>query len=93
LLWLWFGSTVGVLFRPVGLAVLMSVAVYLLVVLFESGRLGRRASAWRLPLVFAAIHAGFGWGYLGEFLAGTWKVLRRSPVDLRDLTSSPRPPS
>jgi succinoglycan biosynthesis protein ExoA len=78
LVWLWFGASVGVLFRPVGLAVLATVAVYLVVLLAESVRLRRSASAWRLPLVFAAIHAGFGWGYLREVAAGAGRV----PVEL-----------
>ena len=31
---------------------------------------GARPPAWRLPMVFAAIHVGFGWGYLRELAAG-----------------------
>jgi len=50
-----------------------TVAAYLAVILVESARVSwmqSHVSAWRLPLVFAAIHAGFGWGYLRETLAG-----------------------
>ena len=73
LVWLVAGSAIGFFLRPVGLAVLASLAVYLLVALAESVRV-RRAQRevplrW-LPLVFAAIHLGFGWGYLREVLAG-----------------------
>ena len=67
------GGLVGLALWPLGLAVLTALAAYLLVVLAESARLGRRepgVSLWRLPAVFAAIHVGFGWGYLRELAAG-----------------------
>jgi succinoglycan biosynthesis protein ExoA len=65
------GGFAAVAWWPLGLAALDSLAVYLFVVLAESVRLGRTgAPAWRLPMVFAAIHVGFGWGYLRELAAG-----------------------
>jgi hypothetical protein len=73
LLWLAGGGLVGLLSAHVALAVLTSLAAYLLVLVGESVRVGRAEpglSAWRLPTVFAAIHAGFGWGYLCEVAAG-----------------------
>ena len=72
LLWLAAGGLVGLLSAHVALAVLTSLAAYLLVLAGESVRVGRMAgvSAWRLPAVFAAIHAGFGWGYVWEAAAG-----------------------
>jgi hypothetical protein len=73
LLWLVTGSVIGLFVRPVGIAVLASLAAYLLVVLAESVRVWRaeRGLALRcLPAVFAAIHLGFGWGYLREAMAG-----------------------
>jgi hypothetical protein len=81
------GGIAAVAWWPLGLAALASWTVYLLVVLVESVRLGRRgAPVWRLPMVFAAIHVGFGWGYLRELAAGLsrWPtgvvaVLRWSP--------------
>jgi succinoglycan biosynthesis protein ExoA len=77
LLWLVAGSAIGLFSRPVGLAVLASLAAYVLVVLAESFRVWRSergTSLVRLPLVFAAIHFGFGWGYLREMTAafGRW---------------------
>jgi succinoglycan biosynthesis protein ExoA len=72
LMWLAMGSMVGLFLRPVGFAVLASLAAYLVVVLTESVRVWRaeRGVALRcLPAVFAAIHLGFGWGYLREAMA------------------------
>ena len=73
LVWLAFGSLVGVLAWPVRVAVMASLTAYLLVVLAESVRVRRSGTGvrvWRLPVVFAAIHVGFGWGYLRELAAG-----------------------
>jgi succinoglycan biosynthesis protein ExoA len=67
------GGFAGLAWWPFGLAALASLTVYLLVVLSESVRLGRAGAAvWRLPMVFAAIHVGFGWGYLQEVAVGLW---------------------
>jgi succinoglycan biosynthesis protein ExoA len=73
LIWLAVGTAVGLFLRPIGLAVLASLAAYLLLVLAESARVWRNergVSLLRLPPVFAAIHIGFGWGYLREAMAG-----------------------
>lgn len=58
-------------------AYLAVLSFYLLAITAESVRLGRSKPfrvAGRLPLIFMAIHAGFGWGFLRE--AG--KCLRQS---------------
>jgi succinoglycan biosynthesis protein ExoA len=73
LVWLAVGGPAGLFSASLALAVLISVAAYLLILVAESARVGRAesgASVWRLPLVFAAIHIGFGWGYLCEAAAG-----------------------
>jgi succinoglycan biosynthesis protein ExoA len=85
LLWLAAGSLAGLLSAHVAAAVLTSLAAYLFVLVAESVRVGRAgASVWRLPVVFAAIHTGFGWGYLCEAAAGLsqWpaKAMRRMLV-------------
>jgi succinoglycan biosynthesis protein ExoA len=73
LVMLMLGGLAALAWWPIGLAALASLTVYLLVVLVESTRLGRTGAAvWRLPMVFAAIHVGFGWGYLRELAAGLW---------------------
>lgn len=71
--WLGLGGTIGLMAWPVGMAVVASLVAYLLVVLAESVRVWRTGlgvSLRRLPLVFGAIHVGFGWGYLRELAAG-----------------------
>ncbi len=73
LVWLVSGVIFSILWTPAAWSLLASVSTYMLVVLGESLRLRLRNSAYplsRLPLVFAAIHAGFGWGYLAE--TATW---------------------
>jgi succinoglycan biosynthesis protein ExoA len=73
LVWLVVGTAIGLFLRPIGLAVLASLAAYLVVIFAESVRVWRRerdVSPVRLPLVFAAIHVAFGWGYLREVAAG-----------------------
>lgn len=73
LLTLTLAGLAGVALWPLGLAALGTLAIYLFVVLTESLRLRRTgAPAWQLPMVFAAIHVGFGWGYLRELAAGVW---------------------
>lgn len=65
------GGLAGLAWWPLGMAAIASLAVYLFVVLAESLRLRRTgAPMWRLPVVFAAIHVGFGWGYLREVATG-----------------------
>lgn len=79
LLWLVAGA-VGSLFSILfAVAFLASVAAYGLLVVTESVRVRHAepgVSLARLPLVFATIHLGFGWGYLRETAAG----LRLMPV-------------
>ena len=71
LVWLVTGSLAGLFWRPLGLMVIASLAAYLFVVLTASMRVREPGAArWRLPLVFAAIHVGFGWGYGREVVAG-----------------------
>jgi len=69
LMWLLTGAVVGAFWAPAAIAVLATLVAYLLLVLGESARVWWKqfgVSLWRLPPVFAAIHAGFGWGYLRE---------------------------
>lgn len=68
------GLILGVAWWPVGPLALATLAVYGLVVLAESMRLWRAGgvSIWQLPLAFAAIHSGFGWGYLRELGGAMW---------------------
>jgi succinoglycan biosynthesis protein ExoA len=73
LVWLATGSIVSSFLPSFALAFAVTVAAYLAVILAESARvwwLRSDVSVWRLPLVFAAIHAGFGWGYLRDTMAG-----------------------
>jgi GT2 family glycosyltransferase len=66
------GGLVGAFWAPAAIAVLATLSAYLLLVVGESARVWWTkfgASLWQLPLVFAAIHAGFGWGYLRETVA------------------------
>jgi succinoglycan biosynthesis protein ExoA len=71
LVMLMLGGLAGLAWWPLGLAAIASLAVYLFVVLAESLRLGRASAPMsRLPVAFAAIHVGFGWGYLRELAAG-----------------------
>jgi succinoglycan biosynthesis protein ExoA len=72
LLWLVGGGIVSLFWTPADVAVLATLSAYLLLVFGESARVWWRkfgVSLWRLPLVFAAIHTGFGWGYLRETVA------------------------
>lgn len=69
LLWLVLGSIAGVIWPPLALALAGSIAIYLLVVTAESIRVWRSQSGvslLQMPMIFAAIHAGFGWGYWQE---------------------------
>jgi succinoglycan biosynthesis protein ExoA len=73
LLWLCVGSLASILWPPLALVVATTIAAYLLVVLAESIRVWQSQSGvslLRLPIIFAAIHAGFGWGYLNETASG-----------------------
>jgi succinoglycan biosynthesis protein ExoA len=73
LMWLMVGSVASLFVVALSWVFAASVAAYSLAVLAESLRLSlrNRTSIWRLPLVFAAIHVGYGWGFLREALA-TW---------------------
>jgi succinoglycan biosynthesis protein ExoA len=73
LVWLATGSILSLFLPSFGHVFAVTVAVYLAVILAESARvswLRSDVSIGRLPLVFMAIHAGFGWGYLRETMAG-----------------------
>lgn len=69
-LWLvWLASTLllGAAWPPALLVCASSLAAYFVIVLGESLRLARgTGEVGRLTLIFAAIHAGFGWGFLRE---------------------------
>ena len=92
LLWLAAGAVASILSPLVALTLVASVAAYLLLAIAESVRVWwgeRGVSLVRLPVVFAAIHAGFGWGYLRETAASTshwpgliirWLVRRSTPA-------------
>src|SRR5262249_12387391 len=71
-LWLvWLAGTllVGLAWTPALLLCAGSRFTYFVIVLGESLRLsGGRGGAGRLTLIFAAIHSGFGWGFLKESL-------------------------
>lgn len=80
LLWLTAGTIGSLLWPPAALPWLGSVMIYTLVLLAESLRLSRRASGTsfrHLATAFAAIHAGFGWGYLSETTASLAAVPER----------------
>jgi succinoglycan biosynthesis protein ExoA len=92
LVWLAAGAVVSVFSPFVALVVGASLAAYLLLVFAESVRVWRAepsVSLVRLPVVFVAIHLGFGWGYLRETAAGLsdwpaaiarWLVRRFAPA-------------
>jgi succinoglycan biosynthesis protein ExoA len=69
LVWLGVSGFASLVWTPAAVAFLASLACYLVVILGESFRVWRHSwgvSFYRLPTIFAAIHAGFGWGYLLE---------------------------
>jgi succinoglycan biosynthesis protein ExoA len=73
LLWLVVGSIASILWPPLALVLFATIAAYLLIVLAESIRVWQAqtsVSLVRLPFIFTAIHASFGWGYLNETAAG-----------------------
>ncbi|HJZ91885.1 MAG TPA: glycosyltransferase family 2 protein [Gemmataceae bacterium] len=73
LVWLGLGGLASLLWPVAGLVLSATVLVYLAVILAESARVRwsvQGVSFPRLPLVFAAIHVGFGWGFLAELVAG-----------------------
>ncbi|MBO0700258.1 MAG: hypothetical protein J2P46_17800, partial [Zavarzinella sp.] len=93
LVWLVAGPVLSILSPPLALLFAATVAGYVLVILAESLRVWRSdrgVSLRRLPLVFAAIHAGFGWGYLREAADGL-KVIPLGPA--RRLLARTRPVS
>lgn len=83
LLWFIGASMIGLFLAPIALALAASVAIYLFVLLAESLRLSRATQTpiRKLPLVFAAIHVGFAWGYLSQALS-IWPtaMLRLLPI-------------
>lgn len=72
MLWLLAGAVAACLNQTFALLYVGSVCGYLAVVLLESLRVGRAAHvvSWQIPLVFMAIHAGYGWGYWKELVLG-----------------------
>jgi succinoglycan biosynthesis protein ExoA len=96
LVWLVAGAVVSFTWTPFAIAFGASLVAYLLVVLAESWRVWRGKSALslvRLPLVFATIHAGFGWGFLRETVTSLqaltarlvrWLVARPTASTIRD---------
>jgi succinoglycan biosynthesis protein ExoA len=99
LVWLAAGGVASTFSAVLAPAWTATVAAYLLVVLAESVRVWRAeagVSLLRLPVVFAAIHAGFGWGYLRETAAGLHRfpgavargVFRRSGFSLTSSATS-----
>lgn len=74
LLWLLFASIMSVMWSPMIWVLCGSLASYSIMILYESHRLWRMDRALpyrRMPAVFAAIHAGFAWGYLREMMGIT----------------------
>jgi succinoglycan biosynthesis protein ExoA len=85
LVWMVLGIVLSVAWPPFAIVLAASVVVHGSLVFAESVRAARfsKQLTWRrLPLVFVAIHVGFGWGYLRESLAGLpsipTAVLRRA---------------
>jgi succinoglycan biosynthesis protein ExoA len=73
LVWLVAGGVTSLFSLTSALVFAATISLYLTVLLAESARvawLRPGVSLRRLPLVFAAIHAGFGWGYLRETVSG-----------------------
>jgi succinoglycan biosynthesis protein ExoA len=67
------GGLASPLWPVAGAILAATMVVYLAVVLAESTRVRWSVpgvSFPRLPFVFAAIHVGFGWGFLSEFVSG-----------------------
>jgi succinoglycan biosynthesis protein ExoA len=78
LIWLFASALIGAIWPPLSWVFLGTVAIYLSVLLAESARVWlskSNAPLVRLPLVFAAIHVGFGWGYLAETMSGITQLL------------------
>jgi succinoglycan biosynthesis protein ExoA len=70
LLWLPIGIALGFASWICTAVFFASIALYLAVICVESLRLGWRQRITvgvRLPLVFIAVHFGYGWGFLREF--------------------------
>ena len=69
LIWMIVGVVLSAMWPPFAVALGASLAIYGLLIILESIRVARatkQVRRIRLPLVFAAIHVGFGWGYLRE---------------------------
>ena len=69
IMWLALAPLVCLLYSPLWFAYLGLVALYLTTILGGSAWLARKQSAavaWRIPLVFFGIHAGFAWGFWRE---------------------------
>jgi succinoglycan biosynthesis protein ExoA len=88
LVWL-FAGVIGFIAAPIFWAVFASISAYWLLIAAESARVWRTnadVSFRRLPLVFAAIHVGFGWGYLLE--TASWLTVAPGLLIRRALTPS-----
>lgn len=77
LIWLTFALLASAIWTPISWALCLSVILYVGMILAESHRLWQKDRSLpyrRLPLIFATIHASFGWGYLRELFsaAPTW---------------------
>ena len=85
LVWLAVAGLVAVVWTPAALALAATISAYILIVVAESARVARDASVFRLPIVFAAIHVGFAWGYIKEAVVGfgSMSLPFRLPTNLR----------
>lgn len=72
MLWLLGGAVVALCWSAFAVFYAVSVGSYVLVLALESLRLARtkHVSVHRLPVILAAIHMGFAWGYWHEMWAG-----------------------
>lgn len=72
LLWLVLGAFLAWVHPLAALWYATSMLGYSTIIVLESARVSRIAQvpAWRLPLVFVAIHLGFAWGYWKEWFVG-----------------------
>lgn len=74
------GAVLSCFSSPVAAVYLTALAAYLLTLLLVSGWIALRARHWCLlpwlPLVFAAIHLGAGWGILQEWFLGAPRSVR-----------------
>jgi succinoglycan biosynthesis protein ExoA len=93
--WAVIGAGLSPFSALIALVWAVSVALYLAVVLGESGRLSWHRSGPsfpRLPVIFAAVHVGFAWGYWKETCSGLGRgFATRVRLPTRQLASAARP--